>query len=57
MRLRQCTYLTISILSFSIVGVLSGGAAAAQDGASESDNDWQYSAAVYLWAADIGGRT
>jgi hypothetical protein len=57
MRLRKCTFLTVSILSFSVVGVLSVGVAAAQDEGSETDNEWQYSAAVYVWAADIGGRT
>jgi len=57
MRLRKSTPLAVSILSFFMVGVLSVGSAAAQDGASESDNEWQYSAAVYLWGADIGGRT
>ena len=57
MRLRKCTSFAVSILSVSVLGVLSAGSAAAQDGASESDNEWQYSAAVYLWGADIGGRT
>jgi hypothetical protein len=45
------------MLSFFMSGVLSAGSAAAQNGASETDNEWQYSAAVYVWAADIGGRT
>ena len=38
-------------------GLLNAGSAAAQEGASESDSEWQFSAAVYLWAADIGGKT
>ena len=57
MRLRKCVALAVSIFSVSVLGVLSAGSAAAQDGASESDNEWQYSAAIYLWGADIGGRT
>jgi len=57
MQLRKCTSLVVSTLSFFMFGVLSAGSAAAQDGTSENDNEWQYSAAVYLWAADIGGRT
>ena len=24
---------------------------------AETDNDWQFSAKAYLWAADIGGKT
>ena len=57
MQSRKRASLTVSILSFSVVGVLGVGSAAAQDGNSESDDGWQYSAAVYLWAADVGGRT
>jgi len=57
MQLRKSATLAVSILSFFMLGVLSAGSVAAQDGTSESDNDWQYSAAVYLWAADVGGRT
>jgi hypothetical protein len=57
MQLRKCAVLAVSALSFFMLGVLSAGSAAAQDGTSESDDEWQYSAAVYLWAADVGGRT
>ena len=57
MQLKKHASLVVSILSFSVVAVLGVGSAAAQDGDSESDDGWQYSAAVYLWAADVGGRT
>lgn len=57
MRLRKCAALAASILSSSVLGILSVGSAAAQDGDSESEDGWQYSAAVYVWAAAVGGRT
>ena len=38
-------------------GLLNVGSAVAQDEASQIDDGWQFSAAVYLWAADVGGRT
>jgi len=37
--------------------VLPGGSALAQAGSSESQDKWQYTGAIYLWGADIGGHT
>ena len=37
--------------------VLPGGSVLAQTDSSESQDQWQFSAAIYLWGADIGGQT
>ncbi len=37
--------------------VLPGGSVLAQTDSSESQDQWQFSAAIYLWGADISGQT
>ena len=44
----------IAVLCFAVFGT---SPAMAQADSSESQDQWQYSAAIYLWGADIGGQT
>ncbi len=57
MRLRNCHGALTDGLCLFIFGMLCAGSALGQDGSSASDGEWQFSAAAYLWGADIGGRT
>ena len=44
----------IAVLCFTVFGT---SPAMAQADSSESQDQWQYSGAIYLWGADIGGQT
>jgi hypothetical protein len=50
-RVRSLLALTAATL------VLTGGSALAQTDSSESQDQWQFAAAIYLWGADISGQT
>ena len=52
----HCVVINLLALAAALV-VLPGGSALAQTGSSESQDQWQFSGAIYLWGADIGGTT
>ena len=52
----HCVVINLLALAAALV-VLPGGSALAQTGSSGSQDKWQYTGAIYLWGADIGGTT
>ena len=53
-KVRDTRIFVIAALCFTVFGV---GPVLAQTDSSASKDQWQYSAAIYLWGADVGGTT